>query len=330
MAKAAKKTLSLTKEQLLQAYRSLKTIREFEERIHTEVNNGRLAGFYHLSSGQEGNAVGVCAHLHGDDSIITTHRGHGHCIARGADVTAMMKELWGSSEGLCKGRGGTMHIADVEKGILGANGIVGGGPPISVGAALANKMRENDAVAVSFSGDGSVNEGAVFEAMNLAVVLKVPAVFVIEDNYYGEFTGAGYANGCEDLKARTEGFGFPVFEVDGSDFFAVYEAAGRAIEHARSGKGPAGLICKAGRFHGHYTGDPEDYRELGEVANLRENFDPLKKFRETAQASGDLNETDMEQIDNDVALLIDRAVEASLMAPRPDASQVADDVYVSY
>ena len=207
--------MAIPKEKLLDAYRMMKTIREFEERVNAEIMNGQIAGFTHLYTGQEANAVGVCEHLSDNDTIISTHRGHGHCIAKGADVIGMMKELFGSSEGLCKGKGGSMHVAEVDKGILGANGIVAGGPPISVGSALAAKIRKNGNVAVSFSGDGSVNQGTCFEAMNMAVVLKVPAVFVIENNYYSEHTSINYAVGCDDLKARTEAFGFPVFVADG-------------------------------------------------------------------------------------------------------------------
>ena len=183
---------------------------------------------------------------------------------------------------------------------------------------------------MSFSGDGSVNEGAVFEAMNRAVVLQVPAVFVIEDNDYGEFTGGAYMTGADDLRARTEAFGFPVAEVDGTDFFAVSAAAAEAIEHARSGRGPAGLICKAPRFHGHYTGDPEDYRVEGEVEDLRENADCLKIFSEAVLASGELTSEDLAQVDAETQTLIDDAVEAAMNAPRPSADDVLTDVYVSY
>ena len=240
---------------LSNAYRLMKTIREFEERVNAEIMNGQIPGFTHLYTGQEANAVGVCAHLDTGDTIISTHRGHGHCIAKGAEVSGMMKELFGSSEGLCKGKGGSMHVADIDKGILGANGIVAGGPPISVGSALAAKIRKNGKVAVSFSGDGSVNQGTCFEAMNMAVVLQAPAVFVIENNYYSEHTNISYAVGCDDLKARTEAFGFPVFVADGADFFAVHEAAGKAIAHARAGNGPAGVFAEQGRYHGHFVGE---------------------------------------------------------------------------
>lgn len=319
-----------TSETLYRAYRSMKLIREFEERIRAEYQLGNLPGFIHVYRGQEAIAVGVCMHLSDEDYIASTHRGHGHCIAKGADVIGMMKELWGSSEGLCKGKGGSMHIADIDQGILGANGIVAGGPPISVGAALAAKIRGNDNVAISFSGDGSVNQGTCFEAMNLAVVLKVPAIFVIENNYYSEHTSINYAVGCKDLKARTEAFGFPVFVADGSDFFAVYEAAGKAIAHAREGNGPAGVFCEMGRFHGHFVGDPEGYRGPGEVKRLRQDFCCLKKFRARMEQTGELATTELDGIDAEVDALIEEAVRAARAAPRPTAADVATDVYVNY
>ena len=322
--------MSLDKEDLLRAYRQMKTIREFEERTHSEIMNGQIAGFTHLYTGQEANAVGVCEHLSDEDSIISTHRGHGHCIAKGADVDGMMKELWGSSEGLCKGKGGSMHIADMDKGILGANGIVAGGPPISVGSALAAKIRKNGRVSVSFSGDGSVNQGTCFEAMNLAVVLQVPAVFVIENNYYSEHTNISYAVGCDDLKARTEAFGFPVFVADGADFFDVYAAAGKAIEHARSGKGPAGVFAETGRFHGHFVGDPQYYRAEGELEDLRENSDCLKNFRARMAETGELSSEELDAIDSEVLAQIEQAVAAAKSAARPTAEQVTEDVYINY
>jgi pyruvate dehydrogenase E1 component alpha subunit len=322
--------MSLDKAGLLRAYRQMKTIREFEERAHAEIMNGQIAGFTHLYTGQEANAVGICEQLDDADTIISTHRGHGHCIAKGADVIGMMKELFGSSEGLCKGKGGSMHVADIDKGILGANGIVAGGPPISVGSALAAKIRDNGKVAVSFSGDGSVNQGTCFEAMNLAVVLQVPAIFVIENNYYSEHTNISYAVGCDDLKARTEAFGFPVFVADGADFFDVYDAASKAIEHARSGNGPAGIFAETGRFHGHFVGDPQAYRADGELDDLRENSDCLKKFRERVGDYGDVSSDELDAIDAEVMELIERAVTEAKAAPRPTAAEVTEDVYINY
>ena len=322
--------MTIPKDKLLKAYRMMKTIREFEERTNAEIMNGQIPGFTHLYTGQEANAVGVCEHLSDADTIISTHRGHGHCIAKGADVIGMMKELFGSSAGLCKGKGGSMHVADVEKGILGANGIVAGGPPISVGSALAAKIRKNGKVAVSFSGDGSVNQGTCFEAMNMAVVLNVPAVFVVENNYYSEHTSVNYAVGCDDLKARTEGFGFPVFVADGSDFFAVYAAAGQAIEHARAGNGPAGVFAEQGRYHGHFVGDPQTYRGEGELDELRDKRDCLKKFRATTAQSAAVSSAELDAIDAEVMALIERAVDEAKAAPRPTPDEVTRDVYIEY
>jgi len=322
--------MKLGKAALARAYRQMKTIREFEERAHAEIMNGQIAGFTHLYTGQEANAVGVCEHLSGADTIISTHRGHGHCIARGADVKAMMAELWGSSAGLCRGKGGSMHVADVQNGILGANGIVAGGPPISVGSALAAKQKGTNNVAVSFSGDGSVNQGTCFEAMNLAVVLKVPAIFVIENNYYSEHTSINYAVGCDDLKARTESFGLPVFVARGHDFFDVHAAAGKAIAHARAGKGPAGVFCEQGRFHGHFVGDPQGYRGTGELERLRADFDCLKHFRERVTQGGDMSHEELDRIDGEVMALIEDAVAAARNAPRPTADELETDVYISY
>ena len=322
--------MAIPRQKLLKAYRMMKTIREFEERIHAEIMNGQIPGFTHLYTGQEANAVGVCEHLDDADTIISTHRGHGHCIAKGADVIGMMKELFGSSEGLCRGKGGSMHVADVDKGILGANGIVAGGPPISVGSALAARIRNNGKVAVSFSGDGSVNQGTCFEAMNLAVVLKVPAVFVVENNYYSEHTSVNYAVGCDDLKARTEAFGFPVFVAEGADFFAVYAAAGKAIEHARAGKGPAGVFAEQGRYHGHYVGDQQTYRGAGELDGLRDKHDCLKKFRASMAQTGEVSAAELDALDAEVMALIERAVNEARVAPRPTPEQVARDVYIDY
>lgn len=328
---AKPKNTGIPHDDLLEMYRQIKTIREFEERINVEVSLGRMAGFFHLSSGAEANAVGVCAHLTNPaDTMITHHRGHGHCIARGADIGAMMKEICTSDEGLCRGRGGTFHIADFDVGILGANGVVGGGGPIGVGAALANKLRGDGGVAIIYLGDGAMNIGGVFEALNLAVVMNTPAVFIIEDNGYMEFSGADWACGAESLAERTAAFGMPCSEVEGSDFFAVYEAAGEAIAHARAGNGPAAVKSNVPRFHAHYTGDPEDYRPDGEAAEQRENRDVLKKFLARVLETGELKQEEIDKVDAEVAEVIDTITEAGLAAPRPKPEDVAADVYVSY
>ena len=322
--------MALTETQLLDAYRVMKTIREFEERLHVEIATGAIPGFTHLYSGQEAVAAGVCAHLADDDYIVSTHRGHGHCIAKGCDVIGMMKEIYGRADGLCKGKGGSMHIADFDKGMLGANAIVGGGPPIATGAAIATKLDGKGKVTASFNGDGGSNQGTVFEAMNLAVVLKLPTIFVYEDNGYGEHTGTEYSVGSNDIAGRCAGFGMPAVKCDGADFFAVYEAAGELIDRARRGEGPAALECKITRFYGHYEGDPQRYRAKDEVANFRETMDCLKNFRARVAKDGDVDVGKLDAIDEEVVMLIDRAVSEAQGAPAPALSDVLTDVYINY
>jgi TPP-dependent pyruvate/acetoin dehydrogenase alpha subunit len=320
----------LSTERLLHAYRQMKTIREFEERLHVEIQTGEIPGFTHLYAGQEAVAVGICEHLADDDYIVSTHRGHGHCIAKGCDVTGMMLEIYGRREGLCKGKGGSMHIADVTRGMLGANAIVGGGPPLAVGAAIACRNRGDGKVSVGFGGDGSCNQGTVFEAMNMAVVLKVPAIFVFENNGYSEHTGCDYAVGCKDIAARSRAFGMPAEKCDGADFFAVFETAGRLIEAARRGEGPATIEAMITRFYGHFEGDPQNYRAKDEVKRHRESMDCLVNFRRRVTAEGWLAEDRLEAIDAEVLAQIDAAVATARAAPPPPESEVESDVYIAY
>ena len=320
----------LSADALKRAYRQMKTIREFEERLHFEIATGEIPGFTHLYAGQEAVAVGVCEHLSDRDYIVSTHRGHGHCIAKGCDVPGMMLEIYGRRDGLCKGKGGSMHIADVTKGMLGANAIVGGGPPLAVGAAIACRNRRNGTVSVAFGGDGSCNQGTVFEAMNMAVVLKVPALFVIEDNGYSEHTGVSYAVGSKDIAGRARAFGMPAEKCDGADFFSVYETTGRLLDGMRRGGGPATLEATITRFYGHFEGDPQNYRAKDEVRRFRETMDCLKRFRERVTAEGWLSASELDRIDEQVAALIDEAVSAARAAPPPTEADIVTDVYVSY
>jgi acetoin:2,6-dichlorophenolindophenol oxidoreductase subunit alpha len=323
-------TSPLSAQRLQRAYRQMKTIREFEERLHVEIATGEIPGFTHLYAGQEAVAVGVCEHLDDADYIVSTHRGHGHCIAKGCDVQGMMLEIYGRADGLCKGKGGSMHIADVTKGMLGANAIVGGGPPLAVGAAIACRNRGQQRVSIAFGGDGSCNQGTVFEAMNMAVVLQVPAIFVIEDNGYSEHTGKDYAVGSKDIAGRARGFGMPAERCDGSDFFAVYEAAGRLIDRARRGEGPATLEATITRFYGHFEGDPQLYRAKDEVKRQRETMDCLKNFRERVTAESWLSAATLDAIDEEVLAVIDAAVAKAKAAPPPAESELETDVYISY
>ena len=320
----------MKKEELLKVYRTMKTIRSFEERCDKEFMQGNIPGFVHLYAGQEAVAVGICSHLSDEDKIGSTHRGHGHCIAKGCDVKGMMHEIMGKADGLCKGKGGSMHIADLSKGMLGANAIVGGAPPTAVGAALTAKTLGNKTVAIAFSGDGASNQGTTFEAMNMAVVLQVPAIFVFENNGYGEHTGADYAVGSKDIAGRAEGFGLPTYKVDGTDFFDVYETAGKAIKDAREGKGPSVIEAEAVRFGGHFIGDPQNYRAEGELDKLREEKVCLKIFRAKVVTDFDIKEEELDGIDKEVETLIDETAKSGISAPMPDAKELNSDVYLNY
>ena len=323
-------TEQLGAERLARIYRQMKLIREFEERLHVEIATGEIPGFTHLYAGQEAIAVGVCERLSDADFIVSTHRGHGHCIAKGCDVGDMMKEIYGRRDGICHGKGGSMHIADVSKGMLGANAIVGGGPPLAVGAAIACKRGGNRTVSVAFGGDGSANQGTVFEAMNMAVVLKVPVIFVIENNGYSEHTGAAYAVGSRDLAGRARAFGMPAECVDGADFHAVYAAMGRAVERAKAGEGPSTIEATITRFYGHFEGDPQNYRAKGEVAGFRETMDCLKRFRARCAADRSVAGGELDRIDTEVLATIDRAVVAAKAAPAPVEADLHTDVYIQY
>ncbi|MCG8670480.1 MAG: thiamine pyrophosphate-dependent dehydrogenase E1 component subunit alpha [Pseudomonadales bacterium] len=324
----SKESTSLTSEQLLDAYRSMKTIREFEERVNVEFTNGNIPGFVHLYTGQEAVAVGACIHLNDQDYISSTHRGHGHCIAKGCDVHGMMLEIMAKQGGLCAGKGGSMHIADMDKGMLGANAIVGGGPPITVGAAMTCKAKGQQQVSLCFTGDGGSNQGTTFEAMNLAVVLKLPVIFVFENNGYGEGTHASYAVGSPDIASRSEAFGMPAEKVDGTDFLAVEQAMKRAIDRARNGEGPSTIECDVVRFHGHFVGDAQLYRGENEIQDVRRKKDCLANFRR--DLSNDIQQDEFEKIDSDVSDLIEGAVSNAMDAPPPLDSELETDVYVSY
>jgi acetoin:2,6-dichlorophenolindophenol oxidoreductase subunit alpha len=320
----------LTKDQLLEAYRVMRTIREFEERLHTEFATGEIPGFVHLYAGEEAIAAGVCGHLRADDYVASTHRGHGHSIAKGCDVAAMMAEIYGKRAGICHGKGGSMHIADLSKGMLGANGIVGGGPPLVCGVGLTAKVKGTDQVAVSFTGDGGSNQGTFLESLNLAAAWHLPVVFVVENNGYAESTSPNFHQAGVDVAKRADGFGLPGISVDGFDFFAVHEAAGEAIRRARDGGGAALIECKGMRYYGHFEGDQQTYRAAGEVDEVRRTRDCLVAFSRRVTASGLLEEDDLSAIDASVAQLIDRAVEEAKAAAAPTPDEVLTDVYVSY
>lgn len=321
--------MQLDRATLLEAYRRMATIRAFEERVGADSVAGLIPGFVHLYVGEEASGVGVCMNLGDKDWIGSTHRGHGHCIAKGCDVEGMMLEIHGKQGGLCNAKGGSMHICDLDVGMLGANGIVGGGPPLVVGAALSAKLLKTGAVSVAFLGDGASNQGTVAEALNMAVVLKVPAIFVIENNGYGEFTAAEYHCGGIDLRKRAEAFGLRAECVDGSDFFAVHEASGELIRRAREESLPAVLEVKVNRWSGHFTGDPQPYRSSEELAHAR-SVDPLAIFRQKVIGAGLIDAETFAGIDLAVADLIESSSAKAVAAPYPDLSVLTTDVYVSY
>jgi acetoin:2,6-dichlorophenolindophenol oxidoreductase subunit alpha len=322
-------THELGPDQLLEAYRTMRTIREFEERVHEEFAGGDIPGFVHLYAGEEASATGMCMHLDDRDAIASTHRGHGHCIAKGVEVGPMMAEIYGRASGSCRGKGGSMHIADLSKGMLGANGIVGGGPPLICGRALASKQLGTGGVAVAFFGDGASNQGTTLESLNLATVWNLPAIFVAENNGYAEATSSTWSVATDDIADRAAAFGMPGVIVDGFDFFAVHEAAGEAVARAREGGGPTLIEVKFTRYFGHFEGDQQLYRG-DEVANARENLDCLKRFRARVTESGQLSAEQLDSVDREVGELIETSVSDAKSAPKPDAAELLTDVYVSY
>ncbi len=312
---------AIPKERLISAYRTMRTIREFEERLHVEFATGDIPGFVHLYAGEEAIAAGVCAHLNDDDHVASTHRGHGHAIAKGCDVKAMMLEIYGRADGLCRGKGGSMHIADIDRGMLGANGIVGGGPPMICGVGLSAKVRGTQQVGIAFVGDGGSNQGTFLESLNLSSVWNLPCVFIVENNGYAEATPSMYHLGQPDVAKRADGFGLPGVVVDGHDFFAVYEAAGEAISRARAGGGPSLLECKVNRYYGHEEGDSQLYRRPGEVEEIRANRDCLDQMVARLTARDQVTVDELAEIDAEARALVDEAVEGARAGRQPEAAR---------
>ena len=322
--------MQLSRDDLLAAYQRMCTIRAFEEAVQEEFAQGNIPGFVHLYAGEEASAVGVCQHLGDGDVIASTHRGHGHCIAKGCDPKAMMAEIYGRKTGLCGGKGGSMHIADVAKGMLGANGIVGGGAPLACGAALTAKTLKTGGVAVAFGGDGASNQGTTAESMNLAKVWNLPLIFVLEDNGYAEATASAWSVSGTPVK-RAAGYDMPGVQVDGHDVFAVAEAAREAVERARSGGGPSLIHVVFSRYYGHFEGDAMTYREKDEVENLRRTRDCLNLFRERVGEAKLLDAGELDAIDAEIKTLIDEAVAEAKAADMPDPLRdLETDVYVRY
>jgi len=320
--------MDISKEKLLWMYEKMRLIREFEERLHVDFAAGKIPGFVHLYAGEEAVAVGVCANLTDADFITSTHRGHGHCIAKGVDVNEMMAEIYGKATGSCKGKGGSMHIADVNKGMLGANGIVGGGPPLACGAGLTAKMKGTDQVTVCFFGDGASNQGTTMEGLNLAGIWKLPVIFVCENNRYAETTSPNYSVSGQDIAARARGFGMPSVAVDGQDVFAIFEAVREAVSRARRGDGPTFIEAQTYRYYGHFEGDTVRYRDKEEEAHYRSQ-DCLERFRHTVLNQGLLSETELAEIDQKAQQKIEEAVAFAERSPLPETDEILTDVYVN-
>ena len=313
-------------ELLRQLYRKMVLIRTFEERVAGLRQSGVLQGSLHLYAGEEAIAVGVCANLTQRDYVASTHRGHGHCLAKGVDVNKMMAELYGRTTGTNKGKGGSMHIADTSVGMLGATGVVGAGTPIALGAALSAKIRGSDQVSVAFFGDGAMGQGPIYECLNMAAIWKLPMLFVCENNGYAQSTPIEYSSSTQDLAERAASFNVPATIVDGQDVFAMYAEAGKAVERARSGGGPSFLECKTYRYYGHFFGDdPLRYRSA-EEETAAHGRDCIARF-EKASA---LDQASMDGIKQDITAAVEAAIHFAEQSPRPDASEVATDVYTSW
>lgn len=311
----------------LEMLRSMQTIRRFEERASDDYQAGAIYGVVHCYIGEEAVAVGVCAALNRDDQIISTHRGHGHCLAKGADLNRMMAELYGRQTGYCKGKGGSMHIADFSIGMLGANGIVAGGIPIVTGAGLAAQLEGKGRVAVSFFGDGASNAGPFHESINIAATWKLPMLYVCENNLYSAGTTAADTLALSDVAARAAGYGIPGVVVDGNDVMAVYEAAEAAVSRARAGQGPTLIECKTYRWRGH-TERPgqEDPRPKEEIEEWRQR-DPINRFATSLIEHGLLTEEAWQKMDAEILAAIEDAVKFSEESPFPDPEAAVEDIF---
>jgi len=318
--------MSLTNEQMIGMYANMKKIRMFEEQVAELFAAGKIPGFVHLYVGEEAVATGVCANLREDDYITSTHRGHGHLISKGGDIKLMMAELLGKKTGYCKGKGGSMHIADLDLGILGANGIVGGGPPLASGAALASQYLGKDLVTACFFGDGAANQGTTHEAMNLATCWKLPVVFVNENNMYGISSCTTSSMCVADIADRAAAYDMPGVVVDGNDVMAVYEAASEALKRAREGEGPSLIECKTYRHKGHFEGDPCVYRNEEELREWKAK-DPLPRFEKKLLDIQVLTREKIEEIKGSIEKDLAEAVSFAEESPFPDPSEIMEDVY---
>lgn len=311
---------------MVESYRKMVLIRKFEMCASKLFAQNKLPGFLHLYVGEEAVATGVCSALEVTDYITSTHRGHGHLIAKGGDVKKMMAELFAKETGYCKGKGGSMHISDRDKGILGANGIVGAGIPIATGAAFASKYKGDGGVAVSFFGDGAANRGTFHEALNMAAAFKLPAVFVCENNLFAISVCARYHMAISDISDRAAAYGMPGYSIDGNDVELVYETTKAAVERARRGEGPTLIECKTWRHRGHYEGDPDDYRTAEEKAEWMQK-DPIERLAKRLIEEGICTQAELDAIASDADKLLAEAIDEAEAAPVPSVSALMADIY---
>ena len=319
-----------TPEQLRDVLRKMYLIRKFEEGAEECYTRGLIHGTMHLSIGQEASALGICMPLTVEDQITSTHRGHGHCIAKGASVDRMFAEFFGKTTGYCKGRGGSMHIADVTMGNLGANGIVAGGIPIAVGAGLSAKMQKNGKVVVCFFGDGANNEGAFHEALNMASIWKLPVVFVCENNGYGMSTSTARSTAVANIADRAAGYSMPGVIVNGNDFSAVAEASNTAVDRARRGEGPTLIECKTYRHRGHSKSDRNRYRTKEEIEEWKAMRDPISLFEAELQQFGVIDDAGLAALQASVVAEIAAGVEFAQASPAPSTDEVLNFVYTEH
>lgn len=321
--------MELNKEKMLELYRTMRRIRRFEEKVMDLYARQRVMGIVHLYIGEEAVATGVCANLRKDDYITSTHRGHGHCIAKGGDLRLMMAELFGRSTGYCRGKGGSMHIADFNLGILGANGIVGAGMPIAGGAGLSIKLRGTDQVAVSFFGDGACNQGSFHESLNLAAVWKLPVIFVCENNQYAISASQKRVGAIEDYYLRKAAYGIEGCKVDGNDVLAVYQAAFEAVARARRGEGPTLIECKTYRWRGHYEGEADRtyaYRTKEEIEEWMRRC-PIERFKKILLEKNVATESDLKAIDEGIEGELREAIDFAEKSPEPELEDALTGVY---
>jgi pyruvate dehydrogenase E1 component alpha subunit len=316
----------LDKGKLTEMYRKMLEVRVFEEKVFELYGQNLVPGTIHLYAGEEAVAVGVCANLRKDDYIVSTHRGHGHCIAKGASLNKTMAEILGKKTGYCKGKGGSMHIADFKIGMLGATAVVGAGIPIATGAGLSIKLRGTDQVTACFFGDGASNQGTFHEGINMAAVWKLPVLFVCENNHYAMGTHQTRDMLIENIAKRAAAYGIPGVSVDGNDVIAVYEAAREAVKRARGGDGPTLIECKTYRHKGHSRFDPATYRPKKEVEGWL-NKDPIHKLKKQLLEQGDISDEEVMQIEKEVADSVEAAVKFAKDSPHPAPEEALEDVY---